>query len=66
MIDASKERIYHYWDELPDWAYDPIMALYRKGYFFGVAPDDLDLSYGTLRTLVVLARALKAEGSISY
>ena len=66
MIDAAKERVYHYWDELPDWAYDPIMALYRKGYFFGAAPDDLDLSYGTLRTLVVLARALKAEGKISY
>ncbi len=66
MIDASRERIYHYWDELPKWAHDPIMALYRKGYFFGAAPDDLDLSYGTMRTLVVLARALKAEGKIEY
>ncbi len=66
MIDTSKERIYHYWDELPEWAYAPIMALYRKGYFFGAAPDDLDLSYGTMRVLAVLARALKAEGMIEY
>ncbi len=66
MIDASKERVYHYWDELPDWAVAPIKALYRKGYFAGAAPDDLDLSYGTLRTLTVLARALKAEGKIEY
>ncbi|MBQ4602127.1 MAG: N-acetylmuramoyl-L-alanine amidase [Clostridia bacterium] len=66
MIDASKEKVYHYWDELPLWAHDPIMALYRKGYFFGAAPDDLDLSYGTMRTLTVLARALKAEGKIEY
>lgn len=66
MIDASRERVYHYWDELPEWAHAPIMALYRKGYFYGAAPDDLDLSYGTMRTLVVLARALKAEGKIEY
>ena len=66
MIDASRERVYHYWDELPEWASAPIMALYRKGYFAGAAPDDLDLSYGTMRTLVVLARALKAEGKIEY
>lgn len=66
MIDASKERVYHYWDELPEWAHAPIMALYRKGYFFGAAPDDLDLNYGTMRTLTVLARALKAEGKIEF
>ncbi len=66
MIDASKERIYHYWDELPEWSYDPLIALYRKGYFMGAAPDDLDLSYSTLRTLVVLARALKAEGQLEF
>lgn len=66
MIDASKERVYHYWDELPEWAHAPIMALYRKGYFFGAAPDDLDLGYGTMRTLTVLARALKAEGKLEY
>ncbi len=66
MIDASSEKVYHYWDELPQWAHDPIMALYRKGYFFGAAPDDLDLSYGTMRTLTVLARALKAEGRLEY
>lgn len=62
----EKEKIYHYWDELPEWAYDPIKALYDKKYFFGNNPGDLDLSYGTMRTLVVLARALKADGKLEY
>lgn len=66
LIDASKERVYHYWDELPDWAHDPIKALYDKGYFAGNNPGDLDLPYGTMRTLVVLARALEADGKISF
>ena len=61
MIDASKEKVYHLWDELPKWAYDPIRGLYEKGYFVGNNPGDLDLSYGTMRTLVVLARALEEE-----
>lgn len=66
MIDASKERVYHYWKELPEWAYDPIRALYDKGYFKGNNPGDLDLPYSTMRTLVVLARALEADGKISF
>ena len=66
MIDASRERVYHYWKELPDWAYDPIKALYDKGYFKGNNPGDLNLPYGTMRTLVVLARALEADGKISF
>lgn len=66
MIDASKEKVYHLWDELPEWAYGPIHALYKKGYFVGNNPGDLDLPYGTMRTLTVLARALKDEGIITY
>lgn len=66
MIDASKERVYHWWKELPDWAYAPIKALYDKGYFAGNSPSDLNLPEGTMRTLVVLARALKADGKLSY
>lgn len=66
MIDASKEKVYHYWSELPDWAYDPIKALYDKGYFKGNNPGDLDLPYSIMRTLVVLARALEADGKISF
>ncbi len=61
MIDASKERVYHYWDELPEWAYKPIRTLYDKRYFFGNNPGDLDLPYSTMRTLVVLARALEED-----
>lgn len=66
MIDASKEKVYHYWTELPEWAYDPVYALYKAGYFVGNNPGDLDLSYGTMRTLVVLARALKKDGKITF
>ena len=66
MIDASKEKVYHYWEELPEWAYKPIKALYDKGYFAGNSPSDLNLTKGTIKTLVVLARALKADGKIDY
>lgn len=66
MIDASKERVYHYWDELPEWAHDPIKALYDKKYFFGKNSGDLDLSYSTMRTLTVLARALKEDGKLDF
>ena len=66
MIDASKERVYHWWKELPDWAYDPIKALYDKGYFAGNSESDLNLPESTMRTLVVLARALEADGKLEF
>lgn len=66
MAEQYRERVYHYWSQLPLWAHDPIMALYKKGYFAGKSSSDLDLSEGTMRTLVVLARALKADGKIEY
>lgn len=65
-IEAKTERVYHYWNELPDWAYNPIKALYDKGYFAGNSPSDLNLPYGTMRTLVILARALKADGKLNF
>lgn len=65
-IEASKERVYHWWKELPEWAEKPIKALYKAGYFAGNSPSDLNLPEGTMRTLVVLARALKADGKISF
>ena len=66
MIDASKERVYHYWKELPDWAYAPIKALYDKSYFTGASAADLNLPESLMRTLVVLARSLKADGKLDY
>ena len=44
MIDASKERVYHWWKELPEWAYKPLWALYKAGYFSGESPDDLNIT----------------------
>ena len=36
MIDASQERVWHYWDEIKKeapWAYAPLMSLYEKNLF---------------------------------
>ena len=63
---GNAEKVYHYFDELPEWAHDPIKALYKKGYFAGAAPDDLNLPESTARTLVVLARAMKEDGKFTY
>lgn len=62
----EKEKIYHWWKELPSWAYDPLMALYKAGLFVGESPDDLNISYEFMRMLVVYARGLKKQGVIDY
>ena len=66
MIDASKERVYHYWKELPEYAVAPIKALYDGGYFTGAGPSDLNLSQTKMECLVVMARAFKQQGIINY
>lgn len=66
MIDASAEKVYHYWNQLPGWAYAPIMALYQNGYFSGRSTTDLDLNETLMRSLVCMASALKKNGIIDY
>jgi len=66
MIDASKEKVYNYWNQLPDWAYAPMMALYKNGYFSGRSTTDLDLNETLMRASVELANALKKQGIINY
>ena len=59
-------KVYHYWDELPKWAYDPLMALYKKGLFAGESASDLNISYDFMRMMVVYARGLKADGKLNF
>lgn len=62
----EKEKIYHYWSELPKWAYNPLMALNKKGLFVGESPSDLNMSYDLMRTLVVYARGERLKGELDY
>lgn len=68
QTDSLKEelKIYHYWKSLPDYALDPLLALYKKGYFKGSKPSDLNLNKIKMENLVILARALKDMGVINY
>lgn len=66
LIDKNKEKVYHYWNELPGWAYAPMKALYDNGYFSGRSASDLDLNETLMRSLVCMASALKKNGIINY
>ena len=68
-VSASKERVWHYWDEIKkeaSWAYSPLMAMYQKGFFKGSSPSDLNISQTKLEVLVVMARSLKEAKIINY
>lgn len=66
MIDKKAEKVYHFWKELPEWAYAPIKALYDAKYFSGASPSDLNLSQTKMECLVVMARALKKDGKLNF
>ena len=57
--EMTKEKVYHYGTELPEWAKDDVKFLMDKGIFKGVAPNDLNLSESLLRTLCWIARAIR-------
>ena len=68
-IASSRERVWHYWDEIKaeaKWAYKPLMALYNEGYFKGESASNLNLGQTKMECLVVMARALKDAGIITY
>lgn len=65
-IAASKERVYHTWNELPSWAVKPLRALYDKGYFKGSSASDLNISQTKLEVLVIMARVLEDTGFIEF
>lgn len=64
-IEANKEKVYHYWSELPEYAVKPIKALYEKG-IFSPSPKDLSLNKTKMQCLVNLARAMQIMGQLKY
>lgn len=56
-VKNSREKIYHYGVDLPDWGAATIYKLMEKGIFKGEAADDLNLPESMLRVLVVNDRA---------
>lgn len=66
LIDKNKEKVYHYWNEIPGWAYAPLRAMYDKGYFAGASPSDLNIGRTKLECNVQMAAILKAQGILNY
>ena len=56
-VKNSREKIYHYGVDLPDWGAATMYKLMEKGFFAGESPDNLNLSESMLRVLVVNDRA---------
>ena len=61
LITANK--VYHYFDELPDYARDIIEELYDKGIYKGAGPADLNLPETLMRNIVITYRMLKQGGN---
>lgn len=56
-LENAQEKVYHYGIELPDWGKPTVVKLMNKGYFNGVAADDLNLPESMLRLMVINDRA---------
>ena len=57
QLKESQERVYHYFDDLPDWGKDTMKKLLDKGVYKGASASDLNLPENLLRTLVINDRA---------
>lgn len=57
QISDSKEKIYHYTADVPEWGKPTIQKLLDKGLYKGSSASDLNLPETLLRTLVVNDRA---------
>ena len=53
----AQNKVYHYWDELPEYAEPVIRELYDKGIYKGNGASDLNLPEVLMRTLVINYRA---------
>lgn len=56
-LTLAKDRVYHYTEELPDWARPTIQKLLDKKLFVGASKSDLDLPETLMRVLVINDRA---------
>lgn len=53
---AEQNKVYHYTNELPDWARPTVQKLLDNGTYAGAAEDDLNLPDTLMRMLVILDR----------
>lgn len=56
-LTVEKDRVYHYTQELPDWARPTIQKLLDKGIYAGATESDLNLPETLMRVLVINDRA---------
>lgn len=66
VLEKAKEKVYHYWKELPSWALRPLWAMHKAGLFSGESVGDLNASRSLVRTLVSNAAAFRKLGVITY
>ena len=52
-LKESKEKVYHYTVDVPEWGRATIQKLLDKGWFKGVSESDLNLTESLLRAFVV-------------
>lgn len=55
-LKNSRERVYRYTAELPEWAMPAVQKMLDNGIYSGNAEDDLNLPETLMRTLVILDR----------
>ena len=56
-LEAGREKVYQYMNEVPLWARPTIQKLLDKGIYAGASDKDLNLPEGLMRTLVINDRA---------
>lgn len=61
-LEGSKERVYHYFSELPEYAYDTIKELWDKGIYKGNSAEDLNLPESLMRSIIICERVRKNMG----
>lgn len=56
-LKSSQERVYHYFNELPEYALPTIKKLWDKGIYKGNSASNLNLPESVMRVLVINDRA---------
>lgn len=65
----NAEKVYRYWSEIKKLGgdlYTVLYAMYKAGYFHGASSKNLNISKTKLEALVIMGRALKANGLLNY
>lgn len=56
---TRQNKVYHYFDELPDYARGTIKELYDKGVYKGAGASDLNLPETLMRNIIITKRLLE-------